>query len=86
MQPQLSRPFISDSRFVERIKQEEASFYRMTFGYTQDGDDILKMVQEAICETYTAKRRLRDPEHFYPRFYRVLTNTAPLPFLRRWPP
>ena len=30
--------------------------------------------------------RLRDPERFYPWFYRILTNTAPLSFLRRRPP
>ena len=83
MQLQFSHPSISDSEFVERIEQKKASFYRVAFGYTRNEDDALEVVQEAVCKAYTAKWRLRDPERFYPWFYRILTNTAPLSFLRR---
>ena len=76
----------SQSEFVERIEQKKASFYRVAFGYTRNEDDALEVVQEAVCKAYTAKWRLRDPERFYPWFYRILTNTAPLSFLRRRPP
>lgn len=86
MQLQFSHPSISDSEFVERIEQKKASFYRVAFGYTRNEDDALEVVQEAVCKAYTAKWRLRDPERFYPWFYRILTNTAPLSFLRRRPP
>ena len=85
MQLQFSHPCISDSEFVERIEQKKASFYRVAFGYTRNEDDALEVVQEAVCKAYTAKWRLRDPERFYPWFYRILTNTA-LSFLRRRPP
>lgn len=85
MQLQFSHPSISDSEFVERIEQKKASFYRVAFGYTRNEDDALEVVQEAVCKAYTAKWRLRDPERFYPWFYRILTNTA-LSFLRRRPP
>jgi len=82
VQLQFSHPSISDSEFVERIEQKKASFYRVAFGYTRNEDDALEVVQEAVCKAYTAKWRLRDPERFYPWFYRILTNTAPLSFLR----
>ena len=71
MQLQFSHPSISDSGFVERIEQKKASFYRVAFGYTRNEDDALEVVQEAVCKAYTAKWRLRDPERFYPWFYRT---------------
>ena len=75
---------ISDLEFTQLVEAKQQSFYRVAYGYVKHPEDALEIVQEAVCKAYVNKRRLRDPDRFYPWFYRILANTA-LSFLRRRP-
>ena len=76
MQLRMRKTELTDAGFLERIQAREGSIYRVAYGYVQNPEDAKDVVQEAVCKAYVAKSRLKDPEKFYPWFFRVLTNTA----------
>lgn len=76
MQLQVKKRELTDSDFLELIQARENSFCRIAYGYVQNQEDAKDIVQEAVCKAYIGKKRLRDPEKFYPWFYRILANTA----------
>ena len=76
MQLQVKKRELTDSDFLELIQARENSFYRIAYGYVQNQEDAKDIVQEAVCKAYIGKKRLRDPEKFYPWFYRILVNTS----------
>lgn len=82
MQLQKEKKRLSDSEFLALIQERESSFYRVAYGYVRNREDAKDIVQEAVCKAYVAKDRLKEPDRFYPWFYRILTNTA-VTFLRR---
>ena len=82
MQLQKSHQILSDAEFLALIEHKSASFYRVAYGYVRNPEDAKDIVQETVCKAYVAKARLKDPDKFYPWFYRILTNTA-TSFLRR---
>ena len=76
---------LSESEFLSRIQQREDSFYRVAYGYVRNQEDAKDIVQESVCKAYVGRSQLKDPDKFYPWFYRILTNTA-ISFTRRHPP
>lgn len=81
MQLQARKKELTDSDFLELVQAKENSIYRVAYGYVQNHEDAKDIVQDAVCKAYIGKKRLRDPDKFYPWFYRILANTA-LSFLR----
>ena len=81
MQLQRTKNEMTDSAFLELIQAKETSIYRVAYGYVQNHEDAKDIVQEMVCKAYVGKKRLRDPDKFYPWFYRILANTA-ISFLR----
>ena len=82
MRPQTRKYELTDSDFLDLIQAKETSIYRVAYGYVQNHEDAKDIVQDAVCKAYIGKKRLKEPEKFYPWFYRILSNTA-LSFLRR---
>lgn len=76
MQLRMRKTELTDAGFLERIQAREGSIYRVAYGYVQNPEDAKDIVQEAVCKAYVAKSRLKDPEKFYPWFFRILSNTA----------
>lgn len=76
MQLRTRKRELTDADFLALIQAREGSIYRVAYGYVQNPEDAKDIVQEAVCKAYVAKGRLKDPEKFYPWFFRVLTNTA----------
>ena len=73
---------LSDAEFLTLIEHKSTSFYRVAYGYVRNPEDAKDIVQEAVCKAYVGKARLKEPDKFYPWFYRILTNTA-TSFLRK---
>ena len=76
MQLRMRKTELTDAGFLERIQAREGSIYRVAYGYVQNPEDAKDVVQEAVCKAYVAKSHLKDPEKFYPWFFRILSNTA----------
>lgn len=76
MQLQIRKKELTDSDFLELVQAKEKSIYRVAYGYVQNSEDAKDIVQEAVCKAYVGKKRLKDPENFYPWFFRILANTA----------
>lgn len=75
-------PAISEETFLELIDAKKDSFYRVAYSYTRHREDALDVVSESVCKAYTHLYHLKDPDSFYPWFYRILSNTA-LTFIKR---
>ncbi|MFQ6830517.1 RNA polymerase sigma factor [Butyricicoccus pullicaecorum] len=82
MQLLKKHPAISEETFLERIDAKKDSFYRVAYSYTRHREDALDVVSESVCKAYTHLHHLKDPDSFYPWFYRILSNTA-LTFVKR---
>ena len=76
MQLRIRKTELTDADFLELIQARETSFYRVAYGYVQNAEDAKDIVQEAVCRAYVGKNHLKDPEKFYPWFFRILANTA----------
>lgn len=75
-------PVICEETFLELIDAKKDSFYRVAYSYTRHREDALDVVSESVCKAYTNLHHLKDPDAFYPWFYRILSNTA-LTFVKR---
>ena len=82
MQLLKKHPAISEETFLELIDAKKDSFYRVAYSYTRHREDALDVVSESVCKAYTHLYHLKDPDSFYPWFYRILSNTA-LTFIKR---
>lgn len=82
MQLQKEHGPLSEAEFLRLIQDRSDSFYRVAYGYVRNCEDAKDIVQEAVCKAYVGKAHLKNPDRFYPWFYRILTNTA-VSFLRK---
>lgn len=85
MQLHKEKKTLSETEFLSLIQQRQDSFYRVAYGYVRNPEDAKDIVQEAVCKAYIGNAKLKDPDKFYPWFYRILTNTA-ISFLHRVSP
>lgn len=72
---------IDETQFLALIEAKKSSFYRVAYSYTNHREDALDVVSEAVCKAFMNLNNLKDPDAFYPWFYRILANTA-ISFLR----
>lgn len=63
-------------QIVQYIVTNQNMFYRLAFSYTQNKEDALDIVQNAICKALENYETIRNIEYIRSWFYRVLVNES----------
>lgn len=67
---------------VEYILDNQQKFYRVAYGYVNNRDNALDVVQNAICKALENYGSLRNKDAMKTWFYRILVNES-LNFLKK---
>ncbi len=60
----------------EYIQSYQNSFYRLAYSYTQNSEDALDVVQEAIYKALVNAHSLKNSTYLKTWFYRILVNES----------
>ena len=71
-----------EKRIENYIVENRNIFYKIAYSYTQNEEDALDVVQEAIYKALSSIDSLKDLEKIKPWFYKILIRTS-IDFIRK---
>lgn len=61
-------------KLIQYILNNMDRFYRVAYSYTENRDDALDAVQNAVCKALEAYESIKNPDAIKTWFYRILIN------------